>query len=191
MDILAEKGKGTKFLFKLPYETMPEFSGLSATSILDPVIDTTQNYLLEKLKCNITVVNKDNSSNLKNLLLKDFTCFMLVKGIVNGRFVFSMERKLAELLLDHVMVGGSSGAEPEMYIEDLIGEISNIIIGNSIKRFQGMEDLIVIEPPVTIKISDATLKYINSPAWSCDIESEYGNMSISFIVPPYGSLIRD
>ena len=191
LTIIAERGKGTQFLFQLPYETGFELSGLSAASIINPVIDTAKNFLFERLKCDTSIFSKKSLIKLESILLKDYTCFICIKGIVTGRFVFTMDRRLAEKLLEHVVIGGLSVIEQETYIEDLLAESTNIIIGNSIKKFPRVEDLIVLEPPIAIKLSNAALKYINSPAWSYDIETEYGNMSISFIVPSDNSMIGD
>jgi CheY-specific phosphatase CheX len=94
-----------------------------------------------------------------------------------------MDRRLAEKLLESIVIGELSKEEIDIYIEDVIAETSNIIVGNSIKKFPGLEDLIVIEPPIAIRLSDAVVRFIDSTAWSCRIESEYGNMTISFIVP--------
>jgi two-component system chemotaxis sensor kinase CheA len=181
--ITADKGNGTCFLFQLPYEAAIEVSDLSAASIIDPLVETAKEFITNALKCETINYYKNSFSKLESILLKDFTCFIGIKGIIFGRFVITMDRRLGEKLLENIAIGELADEEMNIYIEDLIAETSNIIVGNSIKKFSGLEDLIVIEPPISIRLSDAVLRFIDSSAWSCSIESEYGNMDISFIVP--------
>ncbi|MHB1393532.1 MAG: ATP-binding protein [Clostridia bacterium] len=185
--IIADSGKGAKFLFQLPYEAVIEVSDITAASIIDSLVETAKEFISNELKCETISFNKSSFCRLENILLKDFTCFIGIKGIVFGRFVVTMDRKLAEKLLENIVIGELTKEEADMYIEDVLAESSNIIVGNSIKKFQGLEDLIVIEPPITIELAGALVRFTDSTAWSCKIESEYGNMDISFIVP-YDSL---
>jgi CheY-specific phosphatase CheX/two-component sensor histidine kinase len=179
----ADSGNGTRYLFKLPYEAAIEVSNLTISSIIDPLVETAKDFIMNGLKCETVRSYKDSFSKLESILLKDFTCFIGIKGVVFGRFVITMDRRLAEKLLESIVIGELSKEEIDIYIEDVIAETSNIIVGNSIKKFPGLEDLIVIEPPIAIRLSDAVVRFIDSTAWSCRIESEYGNMTISFIVP--------
>ncbi len=185
--IIADSGKGAQFIFQLPYEAAIEVSDVTAASIIDPLVETAKEFMANELKCETISFNKSSFSRLENILLKDFACFIGIKGIVFGRFVVTMDRKLAEKLLENIVIGELTKEETDIYIEDVLAESSNIIVGNSIKKFQGLEDLIVIEPPITIELAGALLRFTDSTVWSCKIESEYGNMDISFIVP-YDSL---
>ncbi|HYF75343.1 MAG TPA: ATP-binding protein [Candidatus Nitrosocosmicus sp.] len=181
--IVADRGKGTRFLFKLPYESIPEMSDLTAASIVDPLIETAKEFIANELDCKVISFKKSSISKQDSIRLKDFTCFIGIKGFVFGRFVVTMDRKLAEVLLEKLIIGELTKEEADMYIEDVLAETSNIIIGNSIKKFPGLEDLIVIEPPITLELSGAVVKFTESSSWSCSIESDYGSMLISFIVP--------
>lgn len=182
-NIYTEMGKGTRFIFQLPYEEAAEVSDLKASSIIDPLVETAREFIGNVLKCESISFNRYSYNKLDGILLKDFTCFIGLKGVISGRFVVTMDRKLAEKLLDNIIIGELSEEETDMYIEDVLAESSNIIVGNSMKKFPGLEDSIVIEPPVTVELSGAVIRFIDSSAWSCSIESEYGNMAISFVVP--------
>lgn len=181
--IISSGSKGTQFLFQLPYEAEIEVSDLTAATIIDPLAETAKRFIANELKCETVSLKKSSFSNLENILLKDFTCFIGIKGIVFGRFVVTMDRRLAEKLLENIVIGELTKEEADMYIDDVLSESSNIIVGNSIKNFQGLEELIVIEPPITIELAGALVRFTNSTAWTCTIESEHGNMDISFIVP--------
>ncbi len=191
MAIASKKGKGTQFLFRLPYNASHELPSLSAASILEPVIATAGSYLFEKLKCDPISLNSKSPVKVDNLLLRDFTCFIDIKGIIKGRFVFTMDGSLSAKLMESVVIEGLAKAEHELYVEDLLAESTNIVIGNSIKKFPGMEDLIILEPPVIIKRAGPAPEYMGLSLRSCDIESEYGNMSIGFVVLDNSGLIDD
>lgn len=183
MTIAAEQGKGTCFKFRLPHGTAASCSGLSGDSIMGPTIETTLSFLEQKLRCPADTLKAGAPTNVGNILLKDFTCFIGIRGLISGRFLFTIERSLAERLLKNVIIGEElSDIETEIYIEDLLTESTNIIVGNSIHRYPGMEDLLILEPPVSIKAADASLKYMNCPAWSCNVETPFGSISLNFIL---------
>lgn len=184
--VIAERGKGTRYVFKLPYEAIIEMSELDASSVIEPLVETAKEFVSSELECDAVSISKSSFSKPDNITLKDFTCFIGIKGLVFGRFVVTMDRTLAEKLLEKLVIGELSKEEADMYIEDVLAESSNIIVGNSIKKFPGLEDMVVIEPPISIELAGALVRFADSSVWSCSIESEYGNMAISFVVP-YGS----
>jgi CheY-specific phosphatase CheX len=181
--IIAESGKGTSFLFRLPYEATEQTQNLEASSILDPLAETAKEFIADRLSCKILNVNKYSSSKLEHILLKDFTSLIGIKGVFCGKFVITIDRLLAEKLLKNIIIGELNEEDICLYIEDVLAESSNIIIGNSIKKFMGLEDQIVMEPPIAIELPNAVMRFISSSAWSCSLESEYGNIVISLIVP--------
>lgn len=181
MSIESIRGKGAVFHFLLPYETETMLSGLSAASVMEPVVETAKEFIVKKLKCGQIGFKTIGPNNPDCILLKDFSCALNIRGVINGIFLFTMEKKLAVKLLLNVFIGELPESEYDMYIEDLLTESANIVIGNSLKKFPEIEDMIIIEPPVSITHSDAELRNSNLPLWSYDIESEHGNFSISFL----------
>lgn len=182
-NIVAEKGKGTSYIFRLPHETSSELSDLSAGSIIEPLSETARDYLCSEMQCEEGCFVKSGFRRMDSMLLKDFTCFIEIKGIVSGRFVVTIDRSLAEKLLEKVVIGEMTKEEADLYIGDLLAESSNIIVGNSIKKFPGLEDFVMIAPPVSVELAGALLRFIDSNIWSCSIESKLGDMVISFISP--------
>lgn len=183
MTITAERGKGTCFLFRLPHDTAIDCSCLSAVSIMEPTIATTMSILEQKLRCSAEALKPEAPVKVESIPLKNFTCFIGIKGLINGRFVFTIERNLALRLLRNIIIGEAlSDVEAEMYIDDLLAESTNIIVGNSIHKFPGMEDLVILEPPVSIKAADVSLKYMNCPTWNCNIETPFGSISVNFVL---------
>ncbi|HWQ30878.1 MAG TPA: ATP-binding protein, partial [Negativicutes bacterium] len=181
MVIESIRGKGTTFVFSLPCEAETMLSGLSAASIMKPVVDTAKDFVIRKLKCeDINFLIKD-LSHPDCILLRDFSCALNIRGVINGIFLFTIDKRLAVKLLENVFIGKLTASEYDMYIEDLLTESANIIIGNSLKRLPDIENLVIIEPPLAIKLSAAELRHSNLPVWSYDIESEYGRLSISFL----------
>ncbi len=183
MTITAEQGKGTCFLFRLPQDTAASCFGLSGASIMEPTIATTMSFLEQRLRCPADALKAEAPTKVESILLKDFTCFIGIRGLISGRFIFTIERSLAVRLLKNVIIGEEvSDTEAEMYIDDLLAESTNIILGNSIHKFPGIEDLVILEPPVSIMAADASLKYMNCPAWSCNVITPFGSVSLNFIL---------
>lgn len=54
-------------------------------------------------------------------------------------------------------------------------------MGNSIKKFDEFEDLVVIETPITISSQAASIKYFNSEILSYELKSEDGDLSLGLL----------
>gem|GEM_PF-285290 len=192
MTITTQQGKGTRFLFRLPHDSALDCSCLSVDSIMEPITETTLKLLEQKLKCSAEALKAEDLANVDSILLKDHNCFIGIRGLISGRFIFTIDRGLAERLLKNVIIGEElSDSESEIYIEDLLAESTNIIVGNSIHKFPGMEDLVILEPPISIKVTDTSLKYMNCPAWSRNVETPFGSISVNFILVQNAGIVID
>ena len=76
-------------------------------------------------------------------------------------------------------------------MEDVLGEVTNIIIGNSLKEFPGLEELLVIDTPISLSSDDALVNYKESQIWVSKMQTECGDFSLSLVVPKDSKIIVD
>jgi len=68
-------------------------------------------------------------------------------------------------------------------MEDVLAEVTNIILGNSLKEFPGLEELVIIDTPISISSDEVLVKYLKAQIWICKMQTELGNLSLSLVIP--------
>ncbi|KUO67755.1 MAG: hypothetical protein APF77_10160 [Clostridia bacterium BRH_c25] len=160
---------------------MSKVLGISVSDIMNPLVMTTQGFI-----ANQTGISKKSFKALKlhqvdKLMLRDVSSFINLKGIVNGKFVVSMDHQLIKAIVRNFVIGNMAENEINECIEDTLAECSNIIVGNSIKKFPGIEEYVKIDSPMTISSQYAALRYSETDIWTCAIDCSLGSVSVSFI----------
>ena len=68
-------------------------------------------------------------------------------------------------------------------MEDVLAEVTNIILGNSLKKFPGLEELVIIDPPISISSDEVLVKHLKAQIWICKMKTELGDLSLSLVIP--------
>jgi len=174
-------GEGTTFYFELPYEGVSELPELNLPSIITSLTETTTHFFagidLPLLPEEDVVLNVG-----EKLHLNQVTSFINVKGAMEGLFVLSIDEPLSKALLRKMMFEELSPEEEAAYVEDSLAETANIILGNSIRKFKGFEEFLIMEPPTTIYTDGASIKYTDSEVWTYDLRSEQGQLRLCFVL---------
>ncbi|MFZ5353160.1 MAG: ATP-binding protein [Bacillota bacterium] len=186
--VTSQEGLGTEFVFILPFDESNKLPEISASSIINPVIETTKYFLMEQTRIPVSQFKSITISQAENIILKEYTAMVNIKGVLAGRFVISMDYKLVKNIAKNFILGEVSPDEEQMYMEDVLAECSNIILGNSIKMFPELENLVVLEPPITLNIKDASIRFMEATTWVCSIECDWGSMDINFSAADIGDL---
>ncbi len=174
-------GKGTEFVFTLPYEEIYSFSEIPIETIMKPIIDVSCDFLLKYTSEQIASINELKIQKQDKLFLKEYTSFITVKGSISGMFLISIDGLLLNELEKRFILGSIEPQDEGIYLEDILAECSNTIIGNSINMFPGMENHTVITTPITISSNNALVKYPDSIIWTCDMNTAKGSFSLSFV----------
>ncbi|MFZ5354767.1 MAG: response regulator [Bacillota bacterium] len=181
--------EGTEFCFMLPYEEISAISEISITSIMNPIIEVTKDFILNYTGESITSVDNFNIEKPDKLLLKEYTAFINIKGALRGMFIISIDEKLLRRIIKKFILGSLDPKDENVYLEDVLAECSNTILGNSIKKFPGLENLLAITTPITISSNNALVKYPESIIWTCAMETTKGNLGLSFITTHDANII--
>jgi two-component system chemotaxis sensor kinase CheA len=186
VEVRTESGKGTTFLFRLPYEELTSVPRIEYPESLNATIKMTKGYLEQFAKVSMETDNSFICSTTDKLTLKKVTSFVAMKGAVEGFFVMSVDEALSRDMVRGVVIEPLTSEEVEDLVEDTLAETSNIILGNSLKIFQQFSEYMLMEPPITIYTEGASIKYADSEIWTCELYGEQGTMQISFVIMKRG-----
>lgn len=173
-------GKGTTFRFYLPYETASEAIETSIQDIMNPLIASACDYLSGHL--NEKVLSNDSFNVIKDdtLPLSKYSTIINIKGIIGANFVMTYDEKLAVKIAREYMPDNQG--EFEKYVLESISECSNIILGGSLKMFQGIENMIMVSSPIGIYSDKALIKYQSLDVWTSNIKFKSGSLSLSLLL---------
>lgn len=175
-------GTGTEFKFTIPIEN-EQIWGIPSSEIINPLIETTTNFLRNQIGLDIKSTECYGVSKPEKLMLNEVTAFITIKGAIEGFFVMSAEEAVLRLVVKKFILDDLTEDEETEYMEDVLAECTNTMLGNSLKSFPGLKEMIVIDTPVSISSKDALVKYQESEITTCNIETETGRFSISLVVP--------
>ncbi|WP_281886308.1 ATP-binding protein [Paenibacillus sp. YYML68] len=182
LDVSSEPGRGTTFVFRIPYVDLTEVPQLSVGSIIGPLAETALTFFREQVNQPLQATQPFQLSEGDKLSLQNVTTFIRVKGAIDGMLVLSIDKALASTAVRSLVYGSLTPEEELELAEDTLAEATNIIIGNSIRCFPELEPYIVIEPPITLQTEGASMKYCDSNIWTCSLTSDVGAIQLSFVL---------
>lgn len=183
ISVSSTAGKGAEFCITLPASKTADLLQVTIKDIMTPLLNTVVDFIGKQLGEKEKVRVKMSMQRMDRAVLSKYTAFSDVKGILMGRFVLSFDEGLAESFAARFSLDALPEGKEAEYIEDSISECLNIILGNSIKRFQGLDELVIFTSPVTINSEGTAIKYPESDVWTGSIEFQSGGMTISFVSP--------
>ncbi len=179
----TKAGEGTEFYITLPAYKAADLLQVTIEDIMTPLLNTVVRFIGEQLGETEKAQVSLSMEKMDRTELKRYTAFSEVKGILEGRFVLSFDEDLAKSFAAGFSQDVLSEVDEKEYIEDSISECLNIILGNSIKKFQGLDELVIYTSPVTISSEGTAIRYPESDVWTGTIVFKAGKMTLSFASP--------
>ena len=160
---------------------MSKLNEISVSDIMNPLVRTARGFIADQIGLSKKSLKALELHQVEKLVLKDVSSFINLKGILEGKFVVSMDKQLIKAIVKNFVIGNMTEDEVDDYIEDILAECTNIILGNSIKMFPDIEDYVIIDSPMTITSKYAAFRYSETGIWTCIIDCDLGSLSVSFI----------
>ncbi len=154
---------------------------ISAGDIISPVLGTAKGFIAEQTGLSKESLMALGPHQVDRLVLKDVSSFINIKGMVNGKFVVSMDSQLLRTIVRNFVIEEMNEDEISQCIEDTLAECTNIILGNSIRLFPEIEEQVKIDTPLTLKSQYAAFRYTDTGIWTCSVKCDLGSFSVSFI----------
>ena len=154
---------------------------ISINDMMATVVNRAKIYMKHEMKLDY---DKDSPEVVRTdkPFIKDFTALINLKGMVRGTFAMSFDEGLARCLVRKFAYDELTESEEEEYIEDTLGEILNIVLGNATNNYSAFKGVLIFEAPVAIKTRDAKIKFIGSNMLTSNINTKFGDFSINIIV---------
>jgi len=180
--VKTEINKGTEFSFSLPKET-DGLWGVSIAELMQPLIDTTCKFFREQANLTVNYQDSFRIYEPKKLELYRVTAIINIRGALEIAFILSFEESVLREIVRNFVLGELTAEEENQYMEDVLAEVTNIILGNSLKKFPGLEELVIIDPPISISSDEVLVKYLKAQIWICKMKTELGDLSLSLVIP--------
>jgi len=181
--VASERGKGTVFHITLPADDLSGLPQLGLPAAVEPIVETTEHFFRTQADIGFRMPHEPLApSGSDKLSLQKVTTFINVRGAVEGIFVLSVDDPLSRALLRHMVIGGLPPEEEDSYVEEGLAEAANIILGNSLRKLDALEEFILMDPPITFHTEGASVKYADSDIWTCRLHAEEGSLLAGFVV---------
>lgn len=174
--------KGTTFDFVLPYHDLPEVFAIPVEEFMTLLLTTSERFFENTLGIKLQH-NRFTAMETDRLRLHPISVFINLRGILSGRVILSADDAFGIAALQNSAIDNFALTEAERrdYIEDVLGECLNTILGNLMHNLREFDNYIIIEPPVVINSAEASLKHMQSEIWTMDVCTKEGNLSLSFV----------
>ena len=177
VEIFSQVGMGTVFTFHLPHLKSNQLPSISINDMINPLLHTVEEYFSREIGENL--LHCSEVKKKKRLKLYKTTAFTTIKGIIRSYFILSIDEGLGNKLVHKMIIDEVETGTEDIYVEDVLAECANIILGNSIKHFPEIQELVMLEAPVTLSSERTAIKYLNADIWTCDMVFTSGKLSVS------------
>lgn len=179
VDVNTEPGIGTKFIFSIPIHQIDYIPQISIRNMVGTLVKTASAFINNTSEIGLDNCFKMESSD--RFRLNTISAFINITGAIHGIIIISFNENLANKLVKDFLIDDIESDQIDEYLEDVVAECSNIILGNSIRHFGEIEELISIGIPTIVCYKGASIKYSNSNMLCCNLIKDDYEVSFSFI----------
>ncbi|MCX7748140.1 MAG: DUF3369 domain-containing protein [Clostridia bacterium] len=173
-------GEGTAFIFNIPVREKDPSLSLSLNQVMGSIAETARK-LMEAHYGETMNSQPTEIERTCRMTLREFTSFINTAGILKGKFIVGFDRNLIEKIAFEFGEENLSEEEWNTYLEEILAEFSNIIVGNSIRLLPELENLIDIEAPLNFLSKDTAIECLNSQIYTSSLHFISGSISLGFI----------
>lgn len=173
-------GQGTTFYLYLPLET-DEIWTVPVSDLLSPLLETARHFLTEEIGLEAESADQSASIRPNSLELNKKTVLLGIKGAIECYFVLSVDDEVLRLMVRSYILDELQPGEESEYMQDILAESANTILGNSLKNFPGLEELLVIDSPVALTSEEALMRYKEANIWSCQLQTTAGRFTMGLV----------
>ncbi len=156
--IESEIGLGTTFRILIPDIIKPDIQ-ITPECLLQAILETSKEYVRSQsgIELRSGEVEKKNKIELSRI-----TALMDIQGGISAIVMLSVNMAMGRKLVENFMYEKVKEEEIDEIVEDVLGEVSNTIIGNSFGKFEYGEDMLHMGVPAMISNDGAYIKYTDS-----------------------------
>ena len=179
VEVESEKDKATVFTITL----------LKLDDALENII-TPQSFAEEMMKSAKDIILSQTGVEFqlkaietkKMIALNNITALFSLKGTLNSLIMISVNEVMAKKLVQGFIIDEVAETSINDYVEDVIGEISNTILGNTFGNFENSKNIFHIGIPAVLSNTDAYINYTQSQILSCELSQGEYELSINMLL---------
>ncbi len=173
---------GTELTFTIPFEPTSYTLDVNAKDILDSISKTAIRHIREQIGSELISDSGVVLDRKSTLDMKKYNVFAHLKGVMNGTIVFIYDEGIAQKIYEGFCSDIPHTTKDDEFLTESLMEFANIVTGNSMSLFKGMEDLMILEKPFIMNSVDSTVKYQSYSVWRSDLVFEEGTINLGFIL---------
>ncbi len=180
ISVVSKLGEGTTFTFTLPMRSKMEVKDIMPMQLMETLAKTSANYLRNQVEDH-TITTFTDINHSKRIELKQLTALVSLKGIINALIMISVNQPLAKKLASSFLIEINDNEDIEQYVEDVLAEIANTVIGNSLGQLDDTSDFLHMGIPAIITNQGAYVKYTNADMLTFNLHYEQYEWSVHMI----------
>lgn len=177
--VQSQKGIGSSFIITLPRIEEPKESLVDKRKFINAIMETSRDFLQNQIGINV----EPSSIEAKNKIALNWaTALISFNGTMNSIIMISVNEAMAKKLVNGFVLGGIKEEEIIQYVEDVLGEVSNTILGNTFGKFDEADNVFNLGIPAMICNNGAYVKYTEAEILTCALQNDIYDFSISMLL---------
>jgi len=180
ISVTSSEGVGTTFTFRIPYAQSVESGAIVPLNFMKELAQTSVEYINNHVvKYDITDVDLVGKTN--QIELYELTALVSLKGVINALIMISVNRLFGEKLVNSFLYEPVAAEELDKYVEDVLAEIANTLLGNTLGQFDDVQDFLHMGIPAIISNQGAYVKYTDAEILTFNLNCGDNHLSINMI----------
>lgn len=179
IELETDIGTGTRFIITLPKLQDLEVDLVTTSKFMEELVVAANRIINSQTSLIFETKNIECS---KIISLNKITALLSLKGTINCILMISVNESMAENLVKGFMIDEIDDNDILNYVEDVLGEVSNTIIGSTFGSFENANNIFHIGMPAVLSNKDAYIKYTESQILSCKLNCGENEISINMLL---------
>ena len=159
IEVESIQNKGTKFTITIPKVEEKENNVVTAEHFMEQVMKTSKHIIFKETNMEF----KENPIEINDrVTLNKITALISLKGDFNSIMMVSVNEKMAKEFVKGFMIDNIEESVILEYVEDVLGEISNTILGSTFGKFENTNSKFYMGLPAVLSNSDGYIKHAQS-----------------------------
>ncbi|MBF4692054.1 ATP-binding protein [Fusibacter ferrireducens] len=180
IQINSKFGIGTTFVFTLPLQEKTDVHTIMPMNLMEALASTSADYLRNQVEDH-TITTFTEIMSSKKIELKQLTALVSLKGVINALIMISVNQPLARKLAQSFLIKIKEDEDIEPYIEDVLAEIANTVLGNTLGRLDDTSEFLHMGIPAIISNKGAYVKYTEAEILTSNLHYEQYEWSVHMI----------
>lgn len=187
LTVVSRLGKGTSFTVSLPILQGADIIFFEPEQFIEHIEEVATGYLGD-LDIQIEDISKEVEDKI---IVERVSSLINMKGSLDGLLVVSANETLSRKLVNAFILGGVDESEIEAYYEDVLGEITNTVLGNVLGSLEEEGIYLTMGVPVMLSNRSAYIKYSNRQIYSIKYISGEDIITFSILITENVDLTKD